>query len=155
MNAPKPIRLTATLHRKIVSAIRAGGFPHISAQAFGVAVALLDEWLRRGDDRGGRFRAFARELRDACAQARLKAEIAVFNDDPPRWLEHGLGRDRPGNPGWAAAVRPLTLADERRVLDDAEFTRCMSEVKEFLAPFPEVVEKVNQLLAKDRRAQAA
>src|SRR5262245_59434222 len=47
-------RLTLELHRQIAAAIRAGGFPHIAAQAFGVPAPVWDNWLRRGTARGAR-----------------------------------------------------------------------------------------------------
>ena len=45
---------------------------------------VFDDWLKRGLDANGRepYRSFANEVRQAYAQARLRAELAVFEDDP-------------------------------------------------------------------------
>lgn len=162
MNAPKFVRLTPTLHQQIMAAIRAGGFPHIAAQAFGVSPNELEKWLRRGeppadDKRGGkRFRAFAKELREAFAQARLKAEIHVFNEDPPRWLEHGPGRDRADNSGWSSAVKALISLDaQRSALEDPEFLDLMGAMVGELADFPEAQTRVIGLVNRAAQAKAA
>lgn len=154
MTAPMHNRLNSTLHQQIMAAIRAGGFPHIAAQAFGVTPNELEGWVRRGEGagesgrkRGGkRFRAFANELREAFAQARLKAEIQVFNEDPPRWLEHGPGRDCADNAGWSSAVKGLTnLEVVRSALDDPEFLEYMRTVVDGLAGFPEAQKRLTGL----------
>ena len=162
MNAPKRLRLTPTLHQQIMAAIRAGGFPHIAAQAFGVSPAELEQWLRRGEQqseqqRGGkRFRAFAKELREAFAQARLKAEVHVFNEDPPRWLEHGPGRDRAGDSGWSSAVKALiSLESERSALDDPGFLDLMGAMVNELSAFPDAQTRVIGLLHRPDRTKAA
>ena len=158
MNAAKPLRLTATLHQRIMAAIRAGGFPHIAAQAFGVTPAQLESWLRRGEQSRGRepYRAFAREFREAYAQARLKAEVHVFEEDPPRWLEHGPARDRVDNPGWASAVRALTdLEGERNALADPEFVEFIHRVTSDMADFPEAQKRLVRLLTETPQRKAA
>ena len=162
MNAPKPRRLTHTLHQQIMAAIRAGGFPHIAAQAFGVTPKELEEWLRRGEHasdrkRGGkRFRAFAKELREAYAQSRLKAEIHVFNEDPPRWLEHGPGRDSADNAGWSSAVKALISLDgERSALQDPDFIELLRDIAVGLAGFPEAQKHLTQMPMWPDQAKAA
>lgn len=173
MNAPGQLRLTPTLHQQVMAAIRAGGFPHIAAQAFGVTPALLEDWLRRGEHgrkpggrrrgkRGARrFRAFATEVREAFAQARLKAEIHVFNEDPPRWLEHGPGRDSADNAGWSSAVKALiNLAAERSALDDPMFLDFVGSMMNELADLPDVRKRLVALSnwpdqAKADQAKAA
>src|SRR5688572_14776610 len=157
MNEPKRIRLTASLHQKIVAAIRAGGFPHIAAQAFGVTSAQLESWLRRGEHgRGEPYRSFAREFRDSYAQARLKAEIHVFNEDPPRWLEHGPARDRADSPGWSSAVRALTnLEGEHNALADPEFLEFMQRARHEFADLPEAQKRLARLLMETKQRKAA
>src|SRR5438094_6168105 len=112
MAATRHTRLTLELHRQIVAAIRAGGYPHIAAQAFGVPAVVWDEWLRRGTAPAARppYRWFARDVQQAHAQARLRAEIHVLGEAPKLWLEHGPGRDRADCPGWAGAVKPAADA---------------------------------------------
>src|SRR5262245_4634439 len=103
----KRYRLTPALMQQILSGIRAGGYPHVVAQAWGVPPAVFEGWLRKGDGPNGRkpYVAFAAEVRQAHAQARLRAENEVFSDKVQVWLEHGPGRERSGQPGWSAAVK--------------------------------------------------
>lgn len=164
MTAPVHNRLNPTLHQQIMAAIRAGGFPHIAAQAFGVTPNELEGWLRRGEragesgrQRGGtRFCAFAKELREAFAQARLKAEIQVFNEDPPRWLEHGPGRDRADHAGWSSAVKALiSLEGERSALNDPIFLDVLGALMNELADLPEVQKRLRRIPNWPDQAKAA
>ena len=77
MNAPP---LTDELARGILAAIRAGGFPHVAAAAYGVDAALWERWLRRGRRKHARepYRSFARQVEQAQAQARLRAVLAPY-----------------------------------------------------------------------------
>jgi len=158
MTAPRIPRLTPTLHHKIVHAVRAGGFPHIAAQAFGVSMTTLEAWLRRGESAHGRgpYRAFAREFREAVAQARLKAELHVFNEAPPRWLERGPARDRADCPGWASAVTALTNAGvERSALDEPEFLEFVQAMLSELKDLPEARKRLSNLAKRPGQAKAA
>ena len=99
--AAKRFRLTPQLRSQIVAAIRSGGYPHVAAEAFGVAKEIFDDWFKRGHENGARepYLTFGREVSEAIAQARLRAEMSVFKDDPKVWLEHGPGRETPTLPG--------------------------------------------------------
>lgn len=107
MAAPR-IVLTPELHVQIVASIRAGGFGHVAAQAWGVPKPVYESWLARGQGRRPRepYRAFAREVAAAQAQARLRAETRTFEEDSKFWLEHGPGRALRGEPGWGSPSRP-------------------------------------------------
>ena len=41
-------RLTPALQEKIVAYIRAGGFPHVAAEAAGLPRRVFERWLERG-----------------------------------------------------------------------------------------------------------
>jgi hypothetical protein len=112
--AHRRYRLTPGLVQQILSGIRAGGYAQVAAQAFGVPDAVFADWLRRGDAAGARepYASFAAGVREAEAQARLRAENEVFSDKVQRWLEHGPGRERAGQPGWSAAVKGPSMAAE-------------------------------------------
>jgi hypothetical protein len=158
MIAPRIPRLTPTLHHKIVHAVRAGGFPHIAAQAFGVTMTTLEAWLRRGETAHGRgpYRAFAREFREAVAQARLKAELHVFNEDPPRWLERGPARDRADCPGWSSAVKALiNLGGERSALNDPGFQEWMGAMMNELKELPDAWKRLGRLVNGPGQAKVA
>jgi len=112
--APKRYRLTPALVQQILSGIRAGGYARVAAQAFGVPDAVFADWLRRGEAAGARapYASFAAGVREAEAQARLRAENEVFSNNVQIWLEHGPGHERAGQPGWSAAVKgPSTAAE--------------------------------------------
>jgi hypothetical protein len=140
MNEPT---LTAELARGILAGIRAGGFPHVAAAAYGVDLALWERWLRRGRSRHARepYRTFVRKVEEAQAQARLRAEIAVLEKDTRGWLKHGPGRDLPGRPGWAALVRPAPPPPKQAVnwLASPEFARSAALLQGALALYPEAL----------------
>ncbi|HMF15055.1 MAG TPA: hypothetical protein VKE94_22220, partial [Gemmataceae bacterium] len=60
----------------ILASIRAGGYPHVAAQAYGIRLKRFLCWLRRGRGR------LAGKVLDAAARARLKAEMTVYEADP-------------------------------------------------------------------------
>ena len=147
----KRFRLTPQLRSEIVAGIRAGGYPHVAAEAFGVPRDIFDDWLQRGREVGARdpYLLFAGEVRGAFAQARLRAEISVFKDDPKVWLEHGPGRETERQPGWSVAVKPAEAPDqERNILLDAEVMSLFRTLMQVLAPFPEARTQVAQALMK-------
>jgi hypothetical protein len=104
--------LTPEVARLIVSYVRAGGYPHVAAEAAGVPREVFEEWLRRGEERGGRppFREFRRDLLQAHAQARLKAEVAALEDRPLDWLKFGPGKETAAAGGWTGLARPRPAA---------------------------------------------
>lgn len=83
--------------RMILAGIRAGGYPQVAAEAWGVPAELFRRWMRRG--------RFKDEVRQAAAQARLRAEIETRDKDARFWLRHGPGKERPDAPGWSAPPR--------------------------------------------------
>jgi hypothetical protein len=143
-------RLTLEMHRQIAAAIRAGGFPHIAAQAFGVPQPVWDVWLRRGTAPGARepTRSLVQEVHQAHAQARLKAEISVHGEAPRIWLEHGPGRDRADCPGWAGAVQAAPAAGERNPLLEPGTLELIHYVKGLLDEFPEPRARFDQMLVQ-------
>ena len=143
-------RLTPLRHQQIVSAIRAGGFPQVAAQAYDVPAPLLDAWLKRGQAPRARepYRSFAHDVDTALAQARLRAETELFVEEPKRWLANGPGRDSTDNPGWSIAVKPVTTTSATRsALLDPEFLQLVHELLEALRLFPEAHRHVIQLPA--------
>jgi hypothetical protein len=98
---------TPALERQISAYIRAGGFPHVAAEAAGVPARAFERWLRRGHNprRDPAYRTFAGAVRAAAAQARLRAEIAALEGKPLDWLRYGPGKETAGRPGWTAAAR--------------------------------------------------
>ena len=101
-------QLTPAVQQAILAYVRAGGFPHIAAEAAGVPREVFEHWLERG--RGPRapdkYRALLEGVRQAEAQARLGAEVSALNDKPLDWLRSGPGRETPDRAGWTATVKP-------------------------------------------------
>jgi hypothetical protein len=147
MNEP---RLTAELARGILAGIRAGGFPHVAAAAYGVHLALWDRWLRRGRREHARepYRSFVRKVEAAQGQARLRAEMVMMEKDTRGWLKHGPGRDLPGRPGWAALVKPAPAPARQAVdwLTSPEFLHFTALLRAALAPYPQALAAVAQVL---------
>jgi hypothetical protein len=133
--------LTADLARQIAGFIRAGGFPHVAAEALGVPREVFEDWLRRGGE--GRGPAVCgilfHEVLQAHAQARLTAEVSVLEDRPLDWLKSGPGRPSAGAPGWTAPARAAAAhrTDSEPLLDPQvqEFFRL---VLRSLADHPEI-----------------
>jgi len=145
----KRFRLTPGLRHQIISGIRAGAYPQVVVEAYGVPQDVFAEWLRRGAERKARepYASFAREVRLAHAQARLRAEITLLTDDPKLWLLHGPGRERDDQVGWSTSVKPAEASTaERNVLLDPEAMRLLRMVAEALMPFPEAQRHVAQAL---------
>ncbi len=141
--------LTAPLVHQIAAYVRAGGFPHVAAEAAGVPREVFADWLRRG--REGRGPALCRDLyrqvMEAHAQARLTAEVAALSDRPMDWLKSGPGRETTGAPGWTAPARPSAAgrtADE--ALLDAQVQELIRDLFRTLAAFPDVRTSVAEQL---------
>lgn len=151
------IILSPERQQQIVAAVRAGSYPHIAAQAFGVPSRTFDEWLRRGQAGHGRepFRSFALAVEEAHAQARLRAEMEVLKETPRIWLEHGPGRERPDHLGWSSAVQPsLVRATSHNALLQAEVIELIRVLQEELGAQPEVRQRLGNLI-RETRSHAA
>ncbi len=143
------IRLTPELTKQIAGAIRAGGYPYVAAEAFGVPKDLFDDWLKRGNAKNAwdPYRSFAHEVRQAAAQARLCAEMEGFKANPKVWLVNGPGRESEQRPGWSVSVKPTETAPEsRNALLDPELMALFRELLKILDPYPEVRVQVAQAL---------
>lgn len=106
--------LTPALTDQIASYIRAGGFPHIAAEAAGVPQDAFERWLRRGRQQQApaKYRAFREAVLQAQAQARLAAETAALGNKPMDWLKSGPGRETAAQAGWSSTPRPRSGAQD-------------------------------------------
>jgi hypothetical protein len=113
MSRPR-YRLTSALQEPIVAFIRAGGFPHVAAEAAGLPRQVFTRWLERGQraDAPPTYRAFAAAVMEAQAQARLHAELTARSDKPLDWLKAGPGKDAADNPGWSNPGKPRSASAE-------------------------------------------
>jgi hypothetical protein len=134
-------RLTPALEEQILGYIRAGGYPHVAAEAAGVSQDRFADWLERGRQPNARepYRSFARHVSQAAAQARLKAEIEARDKDPRFWLRYGPGRETPDSPGWTGQVKPTAGAARGTadVLTSPEWGQAWFVILSALESFPE------------------
>jgi hypothetical protein len=104
--------LTPAVQQAVIAYIRGGGFPSVAAEAAGIPRDVFDSWIQQGEKPRARqrFRDFALAVRQAAAQARLGAEVAVRDDKPLDWLRCGPGRETAEVIGWTGPARPRTAA---------------------------------------------
>jgi hypothetical protein len=151
----KAFTLTDETKRGILAGIRAGGFPHVAAAAYGVDEELWERWMSRGRGQGARepYRSFVREVDAARAQARLRAEMTMLDKDGRTWLKHGPGRDLPGKPGWAALAKPAPPRPSAAAnpLESPDITTVMAEVRASLAAFPDALAAATDAIERGSR----
>ncbi len=82
--------------------LRAGAYDWVAAEAAGVGRRTFHRWVARGeaDPSESPYGPFALDIMQAKAEARARAEVAVFETRPEVWLAKGGGRSKPGQPGW-------------------------------------------------------
>lgn len=141
------IELTAELRQQIVSSIRAGGYAHVAAQAWGVPHRLWRRWLSLGRRRGAPepYASFCREVQQAEAQARLKAEIETLGADPRFWLKTGPGKDEA--PGWSTGRAARSAADNGPTFNTRQIMKLMAGLRACLAAQPGTWQLVEGLTA--------
>ena len=78
-------------------------------------------------------------MTQALAQARLRAEVAVFQDHPRDWLRYGPGKETADAPGWSTAARPRSHQNAEPVnpLLQQEVLALIRSLLEALGPYPE------------------
>ena len=142
--------LTPALGLQIAGYIRWGCFDHVAAEACGIPRGIFDLWLKRGRTRSAPavFADFAREVRTARAMARVKAEMEAYKETPRAWLEHGPGRDRPGEPGWSGPVRPTDEADQTNPFANPELMHLFNLVLKALEKYPDAHAHLSEIIAK-------
>jgi len=145
-------RLTLALQEKIAAFIRAGGFSHVAAEAAGLPREVFARWLARGErsDAPANYRAFARAIREAEAQARLQAELKVRGDKPLDWLKAGPGKTSADNPGWSnpGKAGSTATADKRdRAQVWSEVLHLFGRCAEQLAAYPDARAALSAWLA--------
>lgn len=133
--AGRPTVLDGQVFGKLLESLRGGAFDWVAAEGAGISRSTFYRWMARGDQGDGSYVVFAREVRQAKAQARMRAEGRVLEQNPLSWLRLGPGRERRGEPGWTgeakaqvdtppeerAAEAGSTLADElEQMLQDLE-----------------------------------
>jgi hypothetical protein len=143
--------ITPEAARSIAAAIRAGVYPHVASEAVGVSRELFDEAMRLGTQSGtpSEAQAFAAQIRQAIAQARMKAEMLMLAQDAGFWLKHGPGKGSESNPGWTNPVKPVLNEDTNAsVVASAELLELGAEILKALEPFAEARTAVVKVLVQ-------
>jgi hypothetical protein len=133
-------RLTPEVEQTLLTYVRAGGFPSVAAAAAGVPAEVFARWLRKGRGHGARrYRDFREAVCQAAAQARMAAEVQVFQKRPLDWLRYGPGREAADSPGWTATVKAPAVGPGREddLLLRPEVQRLLQFLLDRLAPYPD------------------
>jgi hypothetical protein len=133
-------QLTAAVQQNIVAFIRAGGFPHVAAEAAGIPHEVFEQWRRQGEGSRAakKYSDFALAIRQAVAQARLGAELSVRESKPLDWLRNGPGRETPERSGWTSLARPRSAtAPATPLLLDPDAQALLANLLHALEAHPE------------------
>lgn len=138
MSSTQP-KLTPAIQQAIVAYVRAGGFPHVAAEAAGVPADVFERWLQLGERprAAAKYREFADAVRQAAAQARLGAEVTARTDKPLDWLRGGPGRAAPHSDGWTGPARAPSAASADSPLLSPEVQQLVTTLLDALADHPQ------------------
>lgn len=93
-------KLNSEVQKMIVETVRKGAYDWVAAEAAGITRQTFYNWMRAGEaSTRSRYSSFFVEVTKARAEARAKAEQAVYETAPLAWLRFGPGRERPGQAG--------------------------------------------------------
>jgi hypothetical protein len=149
MARPGYYELTEKFIADICAFIRSGGFPHVAAEAAGIPVGVFHEWLLQGEKRvrangNPLCHKLRNDVRTAVAPARLTAEVAVFSDNPAKWLQTGPGKEQPNNPGWSVPVKPIIkeTTNNLNLLLSPQLQGMFAVILQLLEPYLEARAKI-------------
>jgi hypothetical protein len=153
MPGPRAYPISAAVVHQIIQYVRAGGFPHVAAEAAGIPAEVYHVWLRRGAGRSDNklYRLLLHGVRRARAEARLAAEVTLFKEDPLSWLKHGPGKETADSPGWSSPPRPFHEAPDQPAAPD-DYDPWTHQV---VCALLRILSEDEDLLAKARQAVAA
>ncbi len=116
----------------------------MAAAAFGVSRSLFRKWLRWGDaGKNGTYRAFALNVAQAQATARLTAEMQAHQKDPRMWLRADPAAKPPTPKAGRRFVRPQ--AKQRNNVDPfavPAFVAFLATLRATLTPYPDALKAV-------------
>src|SRR4051794_1362495 len=134
-----PPKLTPAIQQAIVAYVRAGGFPHVAAEAAGVPADTFAHWLELGEHprAAAKYRELADAVRQAVAQARLGAEVETRSGKPLDWLRGGPGRPSAEGDGWTGPARATAPASSEATLLSPEVQKIVAALLDALGSHPE------------------
>lgn len=145
-----------SLRDRIPAYVRAGGYPEVAAVAAGMPREVFTDWMQRGLQSRSptRYRAFARSIFQAEAQARLGAETIIRRERPLDWLKHGPGKERPGQPGWTALIRGgITDLATSHLLQSPMVQAFLAHLLDCLLPHPDARDSLLRHLDLEERSR--
>lgn len=139
---------TAEARQEFLELVEKGAFQDVAAEAAGLCPEAVRRWVRRGGQARARepFKTFAREVKRAAGQARARAEMAVWEKSPDKWLRYGPGKETVDRVGWSAAVKGRTREEqkEKERQEAAVFQGIVTVMQEVLRDYPEAREAVER-----------
>ena len=152
------LTLTPEHEAQLLGYIRAGGFPHVAAEAAGIPKEVFTSWLECGSGPEAQepYQSFALRVKQALAHARLRAELEIWEKAPLNWLRYGPGRETPQSPGWTGQVKPVLAEQENpeEWLADPEIAKIWQAIVESLEKFPEARLAVAEVFKKMKKEPA-
>jgi hypothetical protein len=145
--------MTPEVESNLLGFIRAGGYPHIAAEAAGIPREMFAAWLKRGSRRGAPepYKSFYQRVRQAIATARLKAEVETMAKNPFYWLRHGPGRETAKFPGWTNPVKARFARNKAAsFLRTRAWKRIWQRIMMALEQFPEARQAIAEALQKPK-----
>ena len=124
------VPLTDDVEKQILAFLRAGGTPHVAAQAAGISADSFAQWCQEGKSPRGRrrYRRFVQAVEQAAAQARLGAEVNIHRDKPLEWLKQGPAGGEWGRSPGKRSSGFLTMVEVQALL--AEVLMALEEYPE-------------------------
>jgi len=155
MGRGRPTRLTQETHDAIVTAVEAGSYLKVAAQAAGISQSTLAGWLARGREAASARDAGAEPsdadapyllLLESVTRAQAVAEVAAvaawrtaFSDDW-RAARDYLARTAPER--WAGVTRvQMTTEDAERRIDDAVNEALLSLGVDYADPLDDALDE--------------
>jgi hypothetical protein len=134
-----PPKLTPAIQQAIVAYVRAGGFPHVAAEAAGVPAETFERWMQLGERprAAAKYRELADAIRQAVAQARLGAELQTRSGKPLDWLRGGPGRPSAAGDGWTGPARAAPAKSNELTMLSPEVQQLIATLLEVLRSHPE------------------
>jgi hypothetical protein len=132
-------KLTPAIQQAIVAYVRAGGFPHVAAEAAGVPAETFEHWMELAERPRGaaKYRQLADAVRQAVAQARLGAEVETRSGKPLDWLRGGHGRPSAESDGWTGPARAAPPASGEATFLSPEVQKLVAALLDALSSHPE------------------
>jgi hypothetical protein len=149
-NSPMRYNIQEATQLQICAFIRTGGVPWVCAEATGVPRRVFHRWMARGErNPKAPFGPFYEQVLKAQAQARLKAEVELREQNALQWLKCGPGKEYPGLPGWSEPIGPQEHAPHDAAITQTETFQLLGVLNRVLQKYPGALDdfrgQINQI----------